>query len=150
MAGRADAFDRTQLKPYMRPLVMTLLTRMQTSKTDKYVYHFTCFLLLTMAVDVPGMGPDYLISTVEEIQPQCVCSGFRRGPGLTASLRLWSQILTGFVIPQVPKMPHKDRKVVAVGLARMLTESRVMLSEPASRSWYVFPAWSCPGTHPRA
>ncbi|KAF8546273.1 Cse1-domain-containing protein [Imleria badia] len=41
------------------------------------------------------------------------------------------QILTGFVIPQVPKMPHKDRKVVAVAL----TESRAMLSEPASRSW---------------
>ena len=34
-------------------------------------------------------------------------------------------------------MPHKDRKVVAVGLTRMLTESRVMLSEPASRSWCV-------------
>jgi exportin-2 (importin alpha re-exporter) len=134
--GRADARDRTQLKPYMRPLVMTLLTRMQTSKTDKYVYHFTYFLLLTMAIDVAGMGPDYLMSTVEEIQPQCVL-WFRRGAGLTASLRLWSQILTGFVIPQVPKMPNKDRKVVAVGLTRMLTESRVMLSEPASRSWCV-------------
>lgn len=51
--------------------------------------------------------------------------------------RLWSQILTGFVIPQVPKMPHKDRKVVAVGLTRILTESQVMLSEPASRNWCV-------------
>lgn len=70
--SRADALDRTQLKPYMRPLVMTLLTRMQTNKTDKYVYHFTYFLLLTMAIDVAGMGPDYVISTVEEIQPQCV------------------------------------------------------------------------------
>lgn len=56
----------------MRPLVMMLLKRMQTSKTDKYVYHFTYFLLLTMAIDVAGMGPDYVISTVEEIQPQCV------------------------------------------------------------------------------
>ena len=39
-------------------------------------------------------------------------------------------------------MPNKDRKVVAVGLTKMLTESRVMLSEPASRSWYapLFPA----------
>lgn len=63
-----------QLKPYMRPLMMTLLTRMQTSKTDKYVYHFTYFLLLMIAIDVAGMGPDYLISTVEDIQPQCVLS----------------------------------------------------------------------------
>ncbi|KAI9569377.1 armadillo-type protein [Boletus coccyginus] len=118
LEGVVRHVDPTQLKPYMRPLVMMLLKRMQTSKTDKYVYHFTYFLLLTMAIDVARMGPDYVISTVEEIQPQ-----------------LWSQILTGFVIPQVQKMPHKDRKVVAVGLTRMLTESQVMLSEPASRSW---------------
>ena len=69
--AHADALDRTQLKSYIRPLVMTLLTRMQTSKTDKYVYHFMYFLLLTMAIDVAGMGSDYVIST-EEIQPQCV------------------------------------------------------------------------------
>ncbi|KIJ59904.1 hypothetical protein HYDPIDRAFT_99775 [Hydnomerulius pinastri MD-312] len=106
------------LKQYLRALIMTLLTRMQTSKTDKYVYHFTQFFLFTMAINVEGLGPDYLISTVEEIQPQ-----------------LWSQILTGFVVPQVPKMPHKDRKVAAVGLTRMLTESTVMLSEPSVRTW---------------
>lgn len=49
---------------------MTLLTRMQTSKTDKYVYLFSHFLLFTMAIDVHGLGPDYVISAVEEIQPQ--------------------------------------------------------------------------------
>ena len=67
---RLTPMDSTQLKPFMRPLMMTLLTRMQTSKTDKYVYHFTYFVLLMMAIDVAGMGPDYVISTVEEIQPQ--------------------------------------------------------------------------------
>jgi exportin-2 (importin alpha re-exporter) len=49
---------------------MTLLTRMQTSKTDKYVYLFSHFLLFTMAINVNGLGPDYVISAVEEIQPQ--------------------------------------------------------------------------------
>lgn len=43
---------------------------MQTSKTDKYVYLFTYFLLFTMAIKVDGVTPDYLIGTVEEIQPQ--------------------------------------------------------------------------------
>jgi len=43
-----------------------------------------------------------------------------------------------FVIPQIPKMPHKDRKLTAVGLTRMLTESQVMRSEPTARSWYAF------------
>ncbi|KAF9242294.1 armadillo-type protein [Melanogaster broomeanus] len=115
--GVVQSVPPAHLKQYLRPLIMTLLTRMQTSKTDKYVYHFTHFILFTMAIDVNGLGPD-VISTVEDIQPQ-----------------LWSQILTGFVIPQVPKMPHKDRKVAAVGLTRMITENSFMLSGPASQSW---------------
>lgn len=86
MTSPVNARDRTQLKSYMRPLVMTLLTRMQTSKTDKYVYHFTYFLLLTTAIDVAGMGPDYVISTVEEIQPQCVALLWVSCRGLTESL----------------------------------------------------------------
>lgn len=43
---------------------------MQTSKTDKYVYLFTYFVLFTMAIQVDGLTPDYLIGTVEQIQPQ--------------------------------------------------------------------------------
>ena len=54
----------------MRALMVTLLTRMQTSKTDKYVYHFVYFLTFTMAINVEGLTPDYLISAVEEVQPQ--------------------------------------------------------------------------------
>ncbi|KIK96918.1 hypothetical protein PAXRUDRAFT_825478 [Paxillus rubicundulus Ve08.2h10] len=118
LQGVVQCVPPAQLKQYMRPLVVTLLTRLQTSKTDKYVYHFTHLLLFTIAIDVQGLGPDYIISIVEDIQPQ-----------------LWSQILAGFVVPQVPKLPHKDRKVAAVGLAKMVTESSFMLSEPTSQSW---------------
>lgn len=58
------------LQPYFRPILINLLTRMQTSKTDKYVYLFTYFLLFTMAIQVDGLAPDYLIGTVEQIQTQ--------------------------------------------------------------------------------
>ncbi|KAG2034488.1 CAS/CSE protein [Suillus americanus] len=107
-----------QLKQYFKAVIMTLLTRMQTSKTDKYVYLFSHFLLFTMAINVDGLGPDYVISAIEEIQTQ-----------------LWSQILVNFIVPQVPKMPHKDRKVAAVGLIRMLTQSTIMLTPPSAQSW---------------
>jgi hypothetical protein len=50
---------------------MTLLTRLQTSKTDKYTLLFTRFLLFVTAVNVEGLSPDYLIGTMEEVQPQC-------------------------------------------------------------------------------
>lgn len=42
---------------------------MQTSKTDKYVYHFSYFLLFAMSVDRSDISPDFVISTVEEVQP---------------------------------------------------------------------------------
>jgi exportin-2 (importin alpha re-exporter) len=33
-------------------------------------------------------------------------------------------------------MPPKDRKLAAVGLTRMLTQSAFMLQEPSVRAWY--------------
>jgi hypothetical protein len=60
------------LKQYFTALVMTLLTRLQTNKTESFVHHFAYFLLFTMAIDVQGLGPDDVIGTVEGIQPACV------------------------------------------------------------------------------
>jgi hypothetical protein len=34
-------------------------------------------------------------------------------------------------------MPPKDRKVVAVGMIRLLTQSQYMLREPFVQAWYV-------------
>jgi exportin-2 (importin alpha re-exporter) len=52
--------------------------------------------------------------------------------------RLWSQILGNFVLPQIPKMSYKDRKITVVGVTRMLTQSTYMLQEPSIQAWYVF------------
>lgn len=41
---------------------------MQTSKTDKYVYHFVHFLTFVMGINANGLSPDYLIEIVEQIQ----------------------------------------------------------------------------------
>ena len=61
---------REAMKPCMRALMLTLLTRLQTSKTDKYVYLFVHFLLFTMAINVDGLTPDFVIGAVEEVQPK--------------------------------------------------------------------------------
>ncbi|OSC99927.1 Cse1-domain-containing protein [Trametes coccinea BRFM310] len=106
------------VKQYFKSIVITLLTRMQTSKTDKYVYHFVYFLGFSLAIAREDITPDYIVGEVESIQPQ-----------------LWSQILANFVIPQAPKMPPKDRKVVVVGLTRLLTQSTLMLQEPLIQAW---------------
>jgi len=91
---------------------------MQTSKTDKYVYLFTYFLLFTVAIKVDGLTPDYPIGTVEEIQ-----------------LQLWSQVLNNFVAGELPKIQLKDHKVVVVGLTRILTQSDLMMQEPSIHTW---------------
>ncbi|KAI0714440.1 armadillo-type protein [Cerioporus squamosus] len=107
------------LQQYFRGLIVTLLTRMQTSKTDKYVYHFVYFLAFCLAINPEGLTPDYIVGEVEGIQPQ-----------------LWSQLLANFVIPQVPKSPPKERKVVIVGITRLLTQSSLMLQNQAlTQAW---------------
>ena len=42
---------------------------MQQNKTNSYEYYFVYFLLYTLAINVDDLTPDYLIQTVEEIQP---------------------------------------------------------------------------------
>jgi exportin-2 (importin alpha re-exporter) len=56
----------------MRPVIMTLLTRMQTSRTATYEYLFARFFLFSMALSINDLGPDYIITVVEGIQPQYV------------------------------------------------------------------------------
>ena len=54
----------------MKTVVTMLLTRLQTSKTDKYTYYFVYFIAYTMAIDAPGLGPDFMVGAVEQVQPQ--------------------------------------------------------------------------------
>ena len=54
---------------------------MQQNKTNSYVYYFVYFLLYMLAINVDDLTPDYLIQTVEEIQP-----GYVREPFATCCL----------------------------------------------------------------
>jgi hypothetical protein len=60
---------REALKPQLRAILITLLTRLQTSKTDKYVYLFAYFILYTTTIQVNGLDADAVISATEEVQP---------------------------------------------------------------------------------
>lgn len=47
-----------------------LLTRLQTSKTDNYVYYLVYFFMFAMAVNTNDITPDFIIGAVEQVQPQ--------------------------------------------------------------------------------
>ena len=60
----------TDLQQYIKPVVLTLLQRMQSSKTDTYAQRFAFFFLYSMSLNSEGLTPDCLITAVESIQPQ--------------------------------------------------------------------------------
>ncbi|KAK0469414.1 CAS/CSE protein [Desarmillaria tabescens] len=111
--------DGASLQPFFRDVIMTILKRMQATKTDKFIYLFAQFLLFSFAIEVPGgLNCDFIISTIESIQAN-----------------LWSQILINFILPEASRIPIKDRKVAVVGLTRLLTGTQYMLVEPSIRTW---------------
>lgn len=67
-SSRSEHIFRQTLRQYFPAVIVSLLSRMQTSKTEKYVYHFVYFLTFVMGINVPGLSPDYLIEIVEQIQ----------------------------------------------------------------------------------
>jgi exportin-2 (importin alpha re-exporter) len=71
------------LRPQLKAIMITLLTRLQTSKTDKYVYLFAYFILYTMAVQVEGLTPDVVIAATEEVQ-----AGFDRFTSFLGNIAL--------------------------------------------------------------
>ncbi|KAI5122027.1 hypothetical protein M0805_008018 [Coniferiporia weirii] len=108
----------TPLSQYMKSIIAMLLTRLQTARTENYLYSLVYFFMYAMAIDVTELTPDFLVGAVEQVQPQ-----------------LWSQLLGNVILPQVSKMTPKDRKVVIVGMTKMLTQSNITLAEPAVAQW---------------
>ncbi|TFK45700.1 importin alpha re-exporter [Heliocybe sulcata] len=108
----------SSMKQYFRALVIDLLTRMQANKTDRFVYMVTRLFLYGMAIEAVTMTPDLIIEVVEEVQPG-----------------LWDNVLKNIILPQVPKMAPRDRKLTAVGLTRMLTHSAKMMLPPNVDTW---------------
>jgi len=58
-----------EIQKYYKDLLLTLFTRLQSGKTDKYVYQIAYFLFYTMALPKEELGPDFVIQQVESIQP---------------------------------------------------------------------------------
>ncbi len=63
-------YYRSALADARRVLIMAMLTRLQTSKTDKFVYYFVLFLLFVSAINVEGLTPDFTVEVFEGIQPK--------------------------------------------------------------------------------
>ncbi|GAA5843511.1 hypothetical protein JCM9279_000773 [Rhodotorula babjevae] len=115
-----ESLPISALQQYLStPIFVLLLTRLQTSKTDKFTQGLIRFLCFAAAIQKDDLGADRVVEFMDGVQPQ---------PGLFA------QVLP-ILLPDVQKAPTKDRKVIAVGLANFLTKSPKMLNEPHVRAW---------------
>lgn len=65
----ATFVPQAELQKHFKAVMMTLLTRLQTTKTDKYALAFVRFLCFMLATDSGGLTPAFTVSTVESIQP---------------------------------------------------------------------------------
>lgn len=54
--------------PYYTGMITAAFTRLQTSKTDKYTYALMVWFLGTMALQVDGLGPQFVVGEVEKVQ----------------------------------------------------------------------------------
>jgi len=51
--------------------------------------------------------------------------------------RLWLQIVKNFVLPQVEKVPTKDKKLFEISIIRTLFRSERVLQPPTIQAWYI-------------
>ncbi|KAJ9111753.1 hypothetical protein QFC22_006412 [Naganishia vaughanmartiniae] len=111
-----EAVSLDVMTSFTKTVLMLILNRLQTGKTPAFSQGFARFFLLLCAI--PNAGPVFLVEQLQAIQP-----------GLA------SQILENVILPETRKMPIRDRKVVAVGLTRLLTDGDVLLQPTTVSAW---------------
>lgn len=129
---------RATLSQYMKSIVTMLLTRLQTAKIAGYSYHIVFFFLFVMAIENNGLAPDFMVTSMNQVQPGLVSTLERfYSVSLIMSYRLWPNILQNIILREVPRIIPGDRKTAVVGLTRLLTESDLMLSKANAAVWWV-------------
>lgn len=107
-------YPRADLLQSMAQIFTLLFTRLSSSKTTKYVKSLIVFFNFYAA----KIGPDELIQLIDGIQNQ-----------------MFGMVCQRVFIPDINKVSGEvDRKIVAVGMTKILCESQIMLSQ-YSANW---------------
>ncbi|KAF8307881.1 Cse1-domain-containing protein [Clavulina sp. PMI_390] len=115
----ATYIPQEELGKHWKAVLLMLMNRLQTTKTEKYQGLFVRFLCFMMALEKPALLPSFTVRAVEEIQPG-----------------LWVNVVTGIIVPQMPHFRQRDRRLVGAGVTRLLL-SEEMLVAPQINTWSV-------------
>lgn len=96
------------MQPYMKPIFVILLTRLNNSKTEILTQRFVRLFYLLSGKDT--IGPDVVMQAIEEVQAG-----------------IFAQVYTSVIIPETSKLSRPiDRKIAAVGLVGVVGFSELM------------------------
>lgn len=107
--------ESSVLAPHIKDIFILLFQRLQSSKTTKYVKS----LLVFFALFAGKYGGSSLVQMVESIQP-----------------KLFLMVVERLYIPDVQKVSGQtERRICAIGITKILTETPEMLAEPFVSQW---------------
>lgn len=104
------------MQPNTSAVMLFLLNKLQSKPSPQFTQSFVFFALLLCAID--QVGPDFLIGALDGIQN-----------GLFGSL------CTNIILPNTQKQPIRNRRVVEVGLTKILSRSEAILAANNTQYW---------------
>ncbi len=115
LSSLVENVDSTTLAPQLKTIFILLFQRLQSSKTQKYIKGLLVFLSLF----VGKYSGSVLVETVDSIQP-----------------KLFRMVLEKIFVPDVQKVSGQvERKICAIGITKLLTETPAMLADPYVSLW---------------
>ncbi|WRT64247.1 uncharacterized protein IL334_001178 [Kwoniella shivajii] len=104
------------MQPFSNTVFVLLLTRLQQKPSPQFNQCFVYFFAFVANVDT--VGPDFLVTVLDSVQPG-----------------LFGNLLTGVILSNTQKVTTRNRKLIEVGLTKMLTRSNRLIEEPSKQYW---------------
>ena len=115
LGSLVENLEPSLLAPHIKNIFFLLFQRLQSSKTTKYVKG----LLVFFSLFAGKYGGSSLIQTIESIQP-----------------KLFLMVIERLYIPDVQRVSGQtDRRICAIGITKILTETPEMLTDPFLQQW---------------
>jgi exportin-2 (importin alpha re-exporter) len=104
------------MQQYSQTIFMLLLNRLQSKPSTQFTQAFVYFYTFLAAID--NVGADVAVGILEGIQA-----------GLFANL------MNGIILSNTQKAPVRSRRVIEVGLTKLLARSETLLKAPLNAVW---------------
>ena len=115
LGSLTEHLEPATLNPHLKNIFIVLFQRLQSSKTTKYVKG----LLIFFSLFAGRFGGPTLVDTIDSIQPQ-----------------MFKMVVERLFLQDVQKVSGPtERKICAIGITKLLTETPVMLVEPCAALW---------------